>query len=312
MIVIDSNNTTSKYNLTSTQCVFDSINLCQKPGSGGHPGTIMSVDKLFCAKKVELGDNDNNLEIKFLNNEKNQSMFEGFIPIFKGFCNSNNKKYIMIENLKYNYENPIVLDIKIGFKTVNKEILDLLNLKKNKTLKLLKHSFIDNHSSSSKYGYRVEGFEGNKYFSKGTLKSMKPKNIFKIYFEKDYNNVGLKNIISKLKVFQNIIMKPDFNSYVLTGSSLLFIYDSNNQSNNSVKMIDFSNSYVYTPETLSSYNATFVESYRKAIKNLINDLTILLNSKKVEFNVSSKLSKTSKLSRKSLSKYSIRKTLKKM
>ncbi len=225
------------------QCIFDDINLCQKPGSGGHPGTIMSVDKFFCAKKVEMSDE--NLELRFINNDFNQEFFKGFIPKFRGMCDLNDKKYIMIENLKYDFEEPIVLDIKIGFKTANKELLDLINYKKNKKYKLFKQDFIDNHSTTSKYGYRAEGFEGDNKVSKGKLKSM----------------------------------KPEFDTFVLTGSSLLFIYDAKDQSKNSVKMIDFSNSYVYTPQTLSQYNAGFVESYRKGIRSLIGDLIIFLGNK---------------------------------
>ncbi len=259
------------------QCIFDDINLCQKPGSGGHPGTIMSVDKFFCAKKVEMSDE--NLELRFINNDFNQEFFKGFIPKFRGMCDLNDKKYIMIENLKYDFEEPIVLDIKIGFKTANKELLDLINYKKNKKYKLFKQDFIDNHSTTSKYGYRAEGFEGDNKVSKGKLKSMKPENTFDMYFKKDHNNLALKDILQKLRNLYDLIMKPEFDTFVLTGSSLLFIYDAKDQSKNSVKMIDFSNSYVYTPQTLSQYNAGFVESYRKGIRSLIGDLIIFLGNK---------------------------------
>lgn len=262
------------------QCVFDDINLCQKPGSGGHPGTIMTVDKIFCAKKIDL--TDDNLEFRFLNNEHNQEFLSGFIPRFRGICDLSGKKYIMIENLKHDYEKPIALDIKIGFKSANKDILDLLKYKKNKTFKLFKQSYIDNHSTTYKYGYRAEGFEGvdgDKKVSKGTLKSMKPEKTFAMYFSKDYYNIALKDMIQKLRQLYDLIMQPEFNPYVLTGSSLLFIYDASNPEKNSVKMIDFSNSYVYTQQTISPYNYTFVESYRKAIRNLIGDLVIFLGNK---------------------------------
>ncbi len=262
------------------QCIFDDINLCQKPGSGGHPGTIMSVDKIFCAKKVDV--TDDNLELRFINNEQNQELLKGFIPKFKGICDLSGKKYIMIENLKHDYEKPIVLDIKIGFKTANKDILDIIKFKKNKAFKLFKQSYIDNHSTSAKYGYRAEGYEGadgDKKVSKGTLKSMKPEKTFAMYFSKDYYNIALKDMVQKLRQLYDLIMQPEFNTYVLTGSSLLFIYDATNPEKNSVKMIDFSNSYVYTQQTISPYNATFVESYRKAIRNLIGDLVIFLGNK---------------------------------
>lgn len=262
------------------QCIFDDINLCQKPGSGGHPGTIMSVDKVYCAKKVDL--TEDNLEVRFINDEQNQELLKGFIPKFNGICDLVDKKYIMIENLKHEYVKPIVLDIKIGFKTANKEILDLINYKKNKKYKLLKQYYLDNNSTSSKYGYRAEGYEGpdgEKTVSKGKLKSMKIEKTFAMYFSKDYYNFALKDMVKKLRQFYDIIMKPEFNPYVLTGSSLLFIYDAENPERNSVKMIDFSNSYVYTQNTISPYNATFVESYRKAIRNLIGDLVIFLGNK---------------------------------
>jgi hypothetical protein len=261
-------------------CAFDEINLCQKPGSGGHPGTIMSVDKIYCAKNVDFSEN--NLEIRFINNQQNQEFLKGFIPKFNGICDLSGKKYIMIENLKYNYVKPVVLDIKIGFKSANKDILELLKYKKNKSFKLFKQSYIDNHSTSAKYGYRAEGYEGSygeKIVSKGTLKSMKPEKTFTMYFSKDYYNIALKDMIQTLRKLYSIIMQPEFNPYVLTGSSLLFIYDATDPSKNSIKMIDFSNSYVYTQKTISPYNATFVESYRKAIRNLIGDLVIFLGNK---------------------------------
>jgi hypothetical protein len=262
------------------QCIFDDINLCQKPGSGGHSGTIMSVDKIYCAKKVDLSDD--NLEVRFINNQYNQDFLKGYIPKFNGICDLRDKKYIMIENLKHDYAKPIVLDIKIGFKTANKEILDLINYKKNKAYKLFKQSYIDNHSTSTKYGYRAEGYEGSdgeKKVSKSKLKSMKPEKTFGMYFSKDYYNVALKGMVQTLRQFYDIIMTPEFNPYVLTGSSLLFIYDANEPERNAVKMIDFSNSYVYTQNTTSPYNATFVDSYRKAIRNLIGDLVIFLGNK---------------------------------
>jgi hypothetical protein len=261
-------------------CIFDDINLCQKPGSGGHPGTIMTVDKIYCAKKVDL--TDDNLELRFINNDQNQEFLKGFIPKFKGICDLSGKKYIMIENLKHDYQKPIALDLKIGFKSANKDILDLVNYKKSKTYKLFKQSYIDTHSTSTKYGYRAEGFEGDvdqKKISKETLKSMKPEKTFAMYFAKDYYNIALKSMIKQLRQLFDTIMQPTFNPYVLAGSSLLFIYDASEPSQNSVKMIDFSNSYVYTPHTVSPYNATFVESYRKAIKNLIGDLVIFLGNK---------------------------------
>lgn len=295
------------------QCVFDEENLCQNKSSGGHYGDIRSVNKIYCAKKIDSSKNKNevnvNLEEKFLKNLINHELFQDFIPKYKDICVDTNDSYVVIENLKYGLEQPIVIDFKIGRKTANKEILILNKTKKNINQKLLKHNFIDIKTISNKYGYRAEGIDGDIKIQKSILQKIIPEKLFKIYFSKDVNHKALLSIIKQLEKYYEIISRTIFNSIVMVGSSILILYDGKNPENARVKIIDFANSYNYEDKSkISKYNMKFIKYYRQGVKRLIFDLKLFyLHQSKKSIKKHFK-NKTQKLSLDSVKRISIRPT----
>lgn len=280
------------------QCVFDEENLCQNKSSGGHYGDIKSINKMYCAKKIDSSKNKNddnvNLEEDFLKNSINKKLFKNFIPKYKDICKDGNNSYVVIENLKYGLEQPIVIDLKIGKKTANKEILILNKTKKNINQKLIKHQLIDTKTISNKYGYRAEGMDSDIKIQRSVLQKKVPEKLFKLYFSKDVNHKALLSIIKQLEKYYEKISQPEFNSIVMVGSSILMLYDGKNPNNARVKIIDFANSYNYEDESkISKYNSPFIKYYRKGVKRLIFDLKLfhLYRTKK---SIKKKMRKTSK------------------
>jgi hypothetical protein len=286
------------------ECVFDKENLCQSKSSGGHYGAIRSINKMYCAKKLDTSKKVSlkhvDLEEKFLKNKTHKNLFNGFIPKYKNMCSDGNNSYVIIENLKYGLEEPIVIDLKIGFKTANKEILILNNTKKNINQKLLKHRLIDKLTISKKYGYRAEGMDTDVKIQKKTLQKLIPHKLFSIYFSKDIENKVLLSSIKQLEQYYEKIMQPWFNSIVMVGSSILILYDGKNPNKSRVKIIDFANSYNYNNEngengdnnenantntnkskkkTISKYNKKFIKYYRDSINRLIYDLKLFYINK---------------------------------
>jgi hypothetical protein len=297
------------------KCAFDDENLCQSKSSGGHYGDIRSVNKMYCAKKIDSSQNKNednvNLEEEFLKNSINHKLFKDFIPKYKDICVDNNDSYVVIENLKYGLEQPIVIDLKIGRKTANKEILILNKTKKNIKQKLLKHQFIDTKTISNKYGYRAEGMDSDIKIQRGTLQKLIPEKLFKIYFSKDVNHKALLSIIKQLEIYYERISRTIFDSIVMVGSSILILYDGKNPKNARVKIIDFANSYNYDDKLkINKYNMKFIKYYRQGVKRLIFDLKLfhLHQSKKsIKKHFKNKTQKE-KLSLDSVKKTSVRPT----
>lgn len=279
------------------QCVFDKDNKCQSKGSGGHQGTILSVKDIYCAKVVSSDSNvEDKLEYKFLNDKKNQELFSGFIPKFMGLCNKNDKKYLVIENLKYGLKEPVVIDIKVGYQTFNKNILLLAG--KPAVIKGLKQGIIDKNSKSGSMGFRAEGMEGaGKSFSKSELKKMKPEIFLKHFLSKDKDNKAINVIINKLNKFRNIVQSSKYDNYLMAGSSMLILYDAKNPSDARVKIIDFANSYRYDKIT-DPIDKKFNKEYRAAISNLTYRFNkFLLKEIYFDGNIKKMLRKTKKIDR---------------
>jgi hypothetical protein len=229
------------------KCVFDKKNKCQSKSSGGHIGDIKSIDDRFCGKIIGNSEKlKNDLEFKFISDSTNHKLFKDFLPDYKGICTDEDKKYIVIENLKYGMKKPITIDIKIGFKTYNTKILKILGKNTYQiNRKIILQGLIDSNSLSTTSGFRAEGLEGVNTFSKGQLKSMSPYKFLSEYLVKDKNHNALDQIISKLEKLHKIITQKSFHKYLIVGSSLLIVYDGNNPKNVNLKMIDFANSYKY-------------------------------------------------------------------
>lgn len=279
-------NSTSFSNIVKTCKKYTKFNYCQDKSSSGHQGAILSTGKNTCLKKVSKINN----EIKFYNEynllkQKNISVLNKFIPKYDGICELNNNNYFIMKNLKGTFEQPLAIDIKIGYKTISKKILKQKKLKYfNTKKKKIKHFVLDSIiTPSGKYGFRIEGVSlpNNIKFSKFNIMNSKFEKIFDYYFQNDKNNIALKSFIENLKFLYNDIKSADFNRFYFVGASILFIYDGFNSLINPVlKLIDFENSLILHDTEKINNNIKHAIKWRNAIKSLINILENYLDKKK--------------------------------
>jgi len=261
------------------------INYCQDKSSGGHQGAILSIDKKTCIKKISQLNNENKFYNKHNELIKNGiTILKNYIPKYNGICILNDIKYIQFENLKGLFNQPLSIDIKIGYKSASKKII------KNKTKKiykiyskLIKHYILDKFmSQSSNVGFRIEGVSlpNNIKLSKFDVMKSNINKILDYYFTNDKNNKNLNLFIKILNEFSYNIEDSNFDKYRFVGASILFTYDGLNENiNPSFKLIDFENSLILNNENDIKNNAKHANKFRKSIKSLITILTNYLNNK---------------------------------
>ena len=280
------NNSISSNNNSTRKCTQPtSINYCQDKSSGGHQGTIFSINKNTCIKKMSKINN----EIIFYNKHKKLidngiTVLSDYIPKYNGICKLNDSNFFEMENLKGLFEQPLSIDIKLGYQTVSKKII------KNKTnkffqiySKLAKHYILDKFMThSAKNGFRIEGVSlpNNLKFKKMDIMRGNYKTIFDYYFTNDINNKNLKLFIKQLIQLSHTIENSDFNRYFFIGASILFTYDGLNTNNDpTLKLIDFENSLILENENDIKKNIEHANSIRKSIKSLTSILTNYLENK---------------------------------
>ena len=261
-------------------------NYCQDKSSGGHQGTIFSINKKTCIKQITKINN----EIIFYNKhkellDKGINVLKDYIPKYNSMCILNNKTYFEMENLKGSFKQPLSIDIKLGYKSVSKKII---KIKKKTNLfkiysKLTKHYILDSIiTPSNKYGFRIEGVSlpSNVKLNKLTIMKSNFSKIFDYYFINDKNNHSLNYFIKKLKDLSNSIVHYDFNRYYFVGASILFTYDGLDTSiNPSMKLIDFENSIILDNDNAIQKNIKHANKIRKSIKTLILVLNDYLKTK---------------------------------
>jgi hypothetical protein len=260
-------------------------NYCQDASSGGHQGTIFSLNKKTCIKKLSSVNN----EIIFYNKHKELvnkgiTVLKDYIPKYNGICEFNNSNYFEMENLKGLFKQPLSIDIKLGYKTVSKHILKKKTNKKfHIYTKLTKHYILDKIiTPSSKYGFRFEGVSLPKNIKLKKLDIMRSKynKILTYYFTSDKNYNNINKFIIKLTELSKSIENSDFSRYKFVGASILFTYDGLNPNKEpTLKLIDFENSIILDNETEIKHNLKNADNIRKAIKSLILVLTKYLEKK---------------------------------
>jgi hypothetical protein len=269
-------------------------NFCQDKGSGGHPNTILSINKHQC---IKLLNTNFNMETNFYNKYKelpdNQKILSEYIPQLENMCIKDNKQYFIMENLKAGFINPISIDIKIGYKTTSGKILKTKKVKYHSYyIKKIKHFILDKIiTNTSKYGFRIEGLTlpDNIVMTKQQLMKQDFNKIFDIYFSKDYNNYALKQFITKLQNFNDEIQSHKFNKFYLVGSSLLFIYEGTHKQdeklfNTKLNLIDFDNSIILDTHSNNTYlherelSHTTNTQYPKYSKQQSSTITNVLNT----------------------------------
>jgi hypothetical protein len=230
---------------TKKHCTITNPNYCQNKESGGHQDTILSVGKIKCAKKIKLSDPELLFYKKI--NKLDTTFLQNFIPKVYGICEFKGNNYIVIENLKYGFEKPLTIDIKFGFATSSSKIIKIHKYNIiSQTIKSLKHLLLDKAlSSSSKFGFRIEGANLDKPLTKRRLMSQ---NVYKVlynFFSHDKDNKALNSFIIKLyELISDVSSNDDFNKFLFIGSSILFTYDAANPEKTRCKLIDFNNTII--------------------------------------------------------------------
>jgi len=261
-------------------CKFDKVNRCQKKDSGGHFGTIKSVKKKYCAKVAEnMQDRELQFYIKNCGDQKRKIC--NFIPKYDGICVDNKLNYIVLEDLTKGMSNPWVMDVKIGKKTASYSRLigkkkKLSSLKKLRYLsKKYRHNVKDFITTSNKYGFRGISIPSKKI--QGKLRRIKigmlhPQKMLSIYFEKDKQNIALKNIIKKFIKLNKFVQSDDFDDYSLLGSSILFVYDNTKSKADNVNLaiIDFYRSR--QSKRMTKNDKKYREFFREGTSSLLKEL----------------------------------------
>jgi hypothetical protein len=268
-------------------CKFDKVNRCQKKDSGGHPGTIKSVKKKYCAKATEnIQDKELQFYIKNCGNKKREIC--NFIPKYGGICVDNKLKYIVLENLTKDMSNSWIMDVKIGKRTASYSQLigkkrKISSLKKLRYLsKKYRHNIQDLITTSDKYGFRSEQLPSKKIqglFRKMRIGMLNPQKMLSIYFEKDKKNIALKNIIKKFTKLNKFIQSEEFNDYSFVGTSILFIYDNtkNKRDNVNLSIIDFKRTR--QSKRMTKNEKKYREFFREGTNNLLKELNKFRDSK---------------------------------
>jgi len=261
---------------TKKLCAITNPNTCQNKESGGHQNTIFSIDKTKCAKKIIL----TNLEILFYKNMNNlnNTLLQNFIPKVYGICEIKGNNYVVIENLKYGFKKPLSIDIKFGFKTSSKQIMQAQKYNLiSKNIKSLRHLFLDKTlSNSSKFGFRIEGANLDKPLTKNRLMIQ---NVYKVlynFFSHDKDNKALNSFITKLyELISDVSSNDDFNKFLFIGSSILFTYDATNPEKTSCKLIDFDNTIILNDPIIIEKNKKHASQTILAFNNLVKVLELL-------------------------------------
>ncbi|XP_053204405.1 inositol-trisphosphate 3-kinase homolog isoform X2 [Panonychus citri] len=184
-----------------------------------------------------------------------------FIPMYRGTVTVNESCFIAIDNLLYPFDNPFIMDIKMGSRTFledevsndepRKDLyekmikLDPNSLsseeKSNRAITKLKYMQLrEQLSSSSNLGFRIEAFKTeSKQTAAKDLSFVKTRDEVKICLQKflPTRRDQLNALVDRLQSIQSSFQKSAFfSTHEVIGSSLLMVYD---KSKVDVWMIDF-------------------------------------------------------------------------
>ena len=276
------------------KCVFDKVNRCQKKDSAGHLGTIRSVKKKYCAKRIntatDRGNHFYNRNCPTKTKRKTKTKLKTrtrtrkicrHTPKYNGLCSDGKITYMVLEDLTRNKRNPWIMDIKIGHLSASYTQLkgqkrNLSSLKKLKYLsKMGRHILLSYITTSNKYGFRAASLSGikNSIFIPNRINvgMTKPQKMLSVYFKHDKNNYALSNIIKELRKLNKFVHTKDFDEYSFIGSSILFVFDNttHKRHNVSVNIIDFKR---YRQSKKLSQNAKkYRNSFRIGVSNLLKE-----------------------------------------
>ena len=274
------------------------INTCLDNTMGGQKRNFTDIQTqncdINCGKILKNNSNEYNL-YKLLNSKtifpKYIHKLKTFIPKFykNEMCTYNNNTYYVIENIKNNVgNNPITIDIKIGYKTALKFDSGLI--------KYIRHRVIDNYfSHSNRVGYRIEGITGHK--TSDILDKTKDSSLLSLHKRKKYDfyKKELSFIINKLlplkkdrqKCFNKInkiykdFVKPNYNASLKHKKYISFIGSSiliaKGDADVIVKIIDLNHPIWNKFNNYSDKDRLeSLDNFTQGFKKLLDDLSLLL------------------------------------
>lgn len=192
------------------------------------------------------------------------------------------QEYIILEDLTYQMEEPFIMDLKMGTRQYGlKSLEDKIKSQKLKC----------KNSTSLKLGVRLCGLQiinsngkfelYDKYYGRQLDRQQFMNNLLKFLNNKYAYNLLIKSLII-IKHLETIYgMIKDLNNFRLYGSSILMIYDNNDDSNVIIKLIDFSKSFIVPEEQCSGTGKSKTSKdygYLKGIFNLIELIKLIFET----------------------------------
>ena len=288
-------------------CEFQTKNICQNKGAGGHSATIFSTKNGYCAKKIHSLYTVKEIEFYLIAREYCQSnggrkKICNFFPGYAGLCRYKKQIYLQMENLKElggkaqgdeDLVDAWALDLKLGSKTAS-----LHSMRRSNTdiaqqfFWISLHHFQDHYFTTSKQlGFRFAGLSSGLSSSIGSYRFLgkmryirRPRKAIEKFLDGDKFPLTVECFANKLKELYFALQSKDMDKFQLIGSSLLFVYDHNRTKSNSkacsIHMIDFANSFLieeHEKDTLFS-NQKHVVGYRKGVENLLVEFSDYFHS----------------------------------
>ncbi|CBY30746.1 unnamed protein product [Oikopleura dioica] len=264
-------------------------------GAAGHSGGILKAKN---GNLLKIFDEENSNEPAFLSNLPCDDPLRPFTARFCGIREISSRKYLELENLTQDCIAPSVMDIKLGKKTFipdpknNAQREDLfLKMQKldptsltseeraSKTVTKCRYlQFRDDLSTTSKFGFRIEGISFSKDVDskfekpeKIELQRMsKPEALKNFNNFVEANNLEKKQVVKQLEELREAVTSSEYlNNHQLIGCSLLFIADSKILT---LKLIDFAKSKKVEK------NDEKDDSWKIGLNNLISDISYIPSS----------------------------------
>ncbi|KAL3875092.1 hypothetical protein ACJMK2_038026 [Sinanodonta woodiana] len=272
----------------------------------GHKGNFLLGDKGVILKKYDKRE-------QLAYSKLMKDILRPYVPEYRGDAEQNNERYLQLQDLLCEFNEPNVMDVKMGVRSFLEE--ELVKARQKPTLRkdmykkmlevdpsaptpeehaqgaITKPRYMkwrDEMSSSVELGFRIEGIRKSDGVSGKNFKKVKGHQSvignFQNFVEEDAS-IMLK-YLQRLKAMQATLeVSPFFQTHEIIGSSLLFVH--NKQGQASVWMIDFGKSEPL-PENMSiTHCSEWVEGnhedgYLIGIKNLIFVFETLLGYSDIE------------------------------
>ncbi|KRY81435.1 Inositol-trisphosphate 3-kinase A [Trichinella pseudospiralis] len=262
----------------------------------GHDGTIVPAsDSTLWKKRASNESNESNAYIKLMNDP-----LSNFVAKFYREVEYKGDLFIEIEDLTRHFNNPAIMDVKIGTRTfleseVNNPAKRADLYKKmiaidgnepteeehaDKAITKLRYmQFRERESSTAEFGFRIEAIKSSDGHTEKNFKRVKSKDeIMEIlihFFGPDSKKVR-SIFVKRLKVLRRKLLRSTvFMTHEFIGSSLLFMYDKKHAN---VWMIDFAKVCPVETVTLNHTSSwqlgNHEDGYFVGLDNLIQVSTI--------------------------------------